>query len=466
MRASKRWWLLLIALGLVRGLLYSAILPPWQGPDEPQHYEYVRLLYEKGRLVQWGDSIPEVEQEVIASMERFDFWRTGRYLQRGNSFAEVWGASCHQLHQPPLAYLLYLGPLLLAPEDITLHFYLMRVLSVLLGVVVIVAAVIAASALRDLHPVLSWAVPAFIVFLPTYTSLSGTINSDHLVEVAVSLVLAFWLVALKSGLSISVTSGLVVFSMIGLLAKRTALVLLPVHLMAVVLYLRVHRPSIFSKRNIAYTLGVAGLALGFVIWLGNRGLAWLSQRAPTVAEWLVKIYLFLPSEQFPFSPNQSYFSAEALSRYVHYARFLFETFWGRFALFQVQWPLAFYVLAAGLSVVALAGLTLFVGRVIKGTYRPPAWLLASLALLAFSVMTMMVMVYANEIRRWDLGWGGWPQARYLFVVIIPIAALFVQGWSEVVPRRYRTAWVSALLVLLLLLDTFSIAFLIIPYFYG
>jgi hypothetical protein len=347
-----------------------------------------------------------------------------------------------------------------------LHFYLMRALSVLLGVVVIVAAVIAASTLRDWHPAFSWAVPAFIVFLPTYASLSGMVNSDHLVEATVSLVLALWLVALKSGLSIPLTGELVVFSLIGLLAKRTALVLLPVHLVAVILYLRVHRPSIFSKRNIVYTLGAIGLVLVFIVWLGGHGLACLSKRAPAVAEWLVKLYLFLPSEQFPFSPDQSYFNAEALSRYAHYARFLFETFWGRFALFQVQWPLAFYVLAAGLSLVALAGLVLFVGRLMRGTYKQPAWLPASFVLLAFSTITMIMMVYANEIRRWDLGWGGWPQARYLFVVIVPIAALFVQGWSEVVPRRYRTAWVGALLVLLVLLDTFSIAFLIIPYFYG
>jgi hypothetical protein len=362
--------------------------------------------------------------------------------------------------------LLYLGPVLLAPQDINLHFYVMRVLSVLLGVVVIIAAVIAASTMRDLYPTLSWAIPAFVVLLPTYTSLSGMVNSDHLVEVTVSLVLAFWLVALKSGLSLPLAGGVLVFSMVGLLAKRTALVLLPVHLVAVMLYLRVHRPSVFSKRNIAYTLGGAGMALGLTIWLGSRGFAWLSQRAPAVADWLVKLYLFLPSEQFPFSLDQSYFSAEALSRYVQYAGFLFETFWGRFALFQVQWPLAFHILAAGLSVIALVGLLLFVGRVTRGTYQRPTWLLASLALLAFSIITMTAMVYANEIRRWDLGWGGWPQARYLFVVIIPIAALFVQGWSELVPQRYRTAWVSALLVLLLSLDTYSMVFLIIPYFYG
>ncbi len=466
MRTSAHWLPILLILGLVRGLLYSAVLPPWQAPDEALHYEYVRLLYETGRLVQWGDSIPAVEQEIITSMERFGFWQTGRYLQRGSSFTEVWGASSHQLHQPPLAYVLYLGPLFLAPQSIVLHLYLMRVLSVLLSLVVILAGYIAANTVWERHSVLSWSVPAFIVFLPTYTALSGTVNNDHLVEAAVSLVLALWLVALKSGLSLPLTGGLVVFSVIGLLAKRTALVLLPVHLVAVILYLRAHHPSIFSKRNFVYTLAAAGLALSFIIWLGSRGFAWLSQRSPAVAEWLVKLYLFLPSEQFPFSPDQSYFSAEAVSRYAHYARFLFETFWGRFALFQVQWPTAFYVLAAGLSLIALTGLVLLVGRVIRGTCRPPAWLLASFVLLAFSIITMTAMVYANEIRRWDLGWGGWPQARYLFVVIIPIAALFVQGWSEVVPQRYRTAWVSALLGLLILLDTFSIAFLIIPYFYG
>ena len=463
---GKRWWLLFIALGLVRGLLYSALIPPWQGPDEPQHFEYVRLLYEKRRLLDWGDNIPAVEQEIIASMGQFDYWRTGRYVHHGATFNEIWDGYSHDLQQPPLAYLLYLGPLLIAPNDIALQLYLMRLLSVLLSLIVIVAALVVANKLWEAHSTLSWAIPAFIVFLPTYMAMSGMVNNDHLAEVAVSLVLAFWVVAFRQGLSIPLVSALIVFSPIGLLAKRTAVVLLPLHVIAVVIYLRLHHPRLFSGRNVFLALGVSVLVLTFVIWLGGAGLAWLSERYPTVAEWLLKIYLFLPSKNFPLSLDHPYFSSEARSLYVHYARFLFETFWGRFALLQVRWPPGLYILAAILSLLALIGLALFGRRVMSKACSLQRWQLATVLFFALSIVSMIALVYASEIRRWDIKWGGWPQARYLFLTIIPIATLFVQGWSELVPQRYRMVWVGALVGLLILLDTFSITCLIIPYFYG
>ena len=463
---GKRWWLLLIALGLVRGLLYSAVLPPWQGPDEIQHYEYVRLLYEKGRLVQWGDNIPAVEQEIIASMERFDFWQTGRYVQRGTTFNEIWGGHAHDLQQPPLAYLLYLGPLLIARDDIVMQLYLMRLLSVLLSLVVIVAALVVANKLWETRPTLTWAIPAFIVLLPTYMSTSSTINNDHLAEAAVSLVLVSWVLAFKQRLSISLVGTLIVISLIGLLAKRTAVVLLPIHVIAVTIYLRLHHSRLFSRRNVVLALGAGALLLSITIWLGGNGLAWLSQHYPTAAEWLLRIYLFLPSDNFPLSLDHPYFSAEALRLYVHYARFLFETFWGRFALLQVRWPPDLYVLAAILSLLALAGLMLLGRRVLRKVYPLQPWQLATLLLFALSTVAMIALVYAKEIRCWDIQWGGWPQARYLFLTIVPIATLFVQGWSELVPERHHTAWVIALLGFLLLLDTFSIVSLIIPHFYG
>jgi len=466
MHASRRWWLLLIALGVVRALLYSAVIPPWQGPDEPQHFEYVRLLYEKRRLLDWGDNIPAVEQEIIASMERFDYWQTGRYVQRGTSFNEIWDTYGHDLQQPPLSYLLYLGPLLIAPGDIALQLYLMRLLSVLLSLVVIVAALIIANKLWGTHPTLSWAIPVFIVFLPTYTAMSGTVNNDHLAEAAVSLVLVFWVLAFKQGLSIPKIGALIVFSLIGMLAKRTAVVLLPVHVIAVIIYFRLHHPRMFSRRNVILALGVGALVLSIVIWLGSTGLAWLSQHDPTVAEWLLKIYLFLPSKNYPLSLDHPYFSSEALRLYVHYARFLFETFWGRFALLQVKWPPALYVLAAILSLLALTGLVLPGRRRLRQDDPLQAWQSATLLFFVFSTATMIALVYVNEIRRWDIQWGGWPQARYLFLTLVPIATLFVQGWSEMVPQRHRSAWVVALVGLLILLDTFSITCLIIPYFYG
>jgi len=466
MRLANRWWLLLIALGLVRGLLYSVLLPPWQQPDEPLHYEYARLIYEKRRLVKWGDSIPEVEREILTSMGRFDFWRTGRYQQRGGTFAEVWGVSPHQLHQPPLAYVMYSGLVRLAPEDTAMQLLLMRVLSVLLSTLTVIAAIIAGASFSDVNPVLAWSIPAFVVLLPTRSALGGAVNNDLLAEAAVSLTLALWLLALRSGLSTPLAGGLVAFTIVALLAKRTGLVLLAVHVVAVALYLRVHHRGIVSKRSAVYVVGVFALVFGLFVWLGRNTLAWLSQQAPATAEWLIKIYFFLPSKQFPFSVDQPYLSAEAFRRYVQYALFLFDTFWGRFAWFQVKWPSGLYAVAAVLSLMSLLGLALLGSRLVRGSYRELTGQRAGLWLFVFSVAAMLAIVYANEIRRWDLGWGGWPQARYLFVVIVPIATFFVLGWSELVPQRFRSRWVFGLLCLLLLLDAYSQIFVIIPYFYG
>ncbi len=463
---DKRWWLLLIALGLVRGLLYSALIPPWQGPDEPQHYEYVRLLREKGRLLQWGDSTPTVEQEVIASMGQFDYWRTGRYVYPGSTFNEIWDGYAHDLQQPPLAYLLYLGALLIAPDDVALQLYLMRLLSVLLSLIVIIAALEVASMLWPAHSSLRWAIPAFIVFLPTYMAMGGMVNNDHLAEVAVSLVLASWVVAFKQGLSIPLVGALIMLSPIGLLAKRTAIILLPLHVIAAVIYLWLHHRRVLSGKNVILALLASGLALSIIFWTGNSGLTWLSKHRPIIAEWLLKIYLFLPSKNFPLSLDHPYLSSEALQLYAHYARFLFETFWGRFALLQVCWPPALYILAGLLSLLALTGLVLFARRVVTRTYSLQDWQLATFLLFAFSAAVMVILIYANEIRRWDIEWGGWPQGRYLFPTIVPIATLFVLGWSELVPPRHRRMWVTALIGILIGLDTFSMTSLIIPYFYG
>ena len=163
---------LLFVLALVRGLIYSAVVPPWQAPDEPRHFEYVKLLYEKGRLVGWGDATPSLEQEIIASMRRFDYWRYGHSdappLAPGESptsFRQIWAwpGTQHELHQPPLAYLVYLMPLAFtASQDTALQLYAMRMLSILLGVAVVLIAFRTADELFPDNSLLALAIPTFV----------------------------------------------------------------------------------------------------------------------------------------------------------------------------------------------------------------------------------------------------------------------------------------------------------------
>ena len=41
------WLVSLFLFAVVARGVVALTLPPWQGPDEPKHFEYVRLLVEK-----------------------------------------------------------------------------------------------------------------------------------------------------------------------------------------------------------------------------------------------------------------------------------------------------------------------------------------------------------------------------------------------------------------------------------
>ena len=37
-------WIAVLGLAVAKGLVWSAVLPPWYGPDEASHYAYVQEL--------------------------------------------------------------------------------------------------------------------------------------------------------------------------------------------------------------------------------------------------------------------------------------------------------------------------------------------------------------------------------------------------------------------------------------
>lgn len=473
---------LLLGLALVRGLIYSAAVPPWQAPDEPRHFEYVKLLYAKGRLVGWGDVTPSVEQEIIASMRRFDYWRYGHSdappLAPGElptSFGQIWAwpGTQHELHQPPLSYLFYLVPLALtAGQDTALQLYAMRLLSIFLGVAVVLIAFWIADELFPDNSLLALAIPTFVAFLPMHTFLTSTVNNDHLAEVFVCLLLMILVRGFRRGFSLWSLGVIILVVVGGLLAKRTALVAVAISLVVLPLYLWRRPVSLglnWRKALLSLTvvLGIMALVAAIILYWSQTTAA--VNRIGSGQDWLMKFYLFLPSEQFPASLRYNLISPQAFQLYQQYLWFLFQTFWARFGWQNI--PLAswgYYTLAV-VSLMALLGLGLFVIRARQRMSRLEWWQQRVLILFAFSIALAGALVIGREIRNWDLnlarGGPGWPAGRYLFPVIIPIATLFVLGWSELAPQRYRAAWTMVLPGLLFLLDSFSLLFLLIPYFY-
>src|SRR5262249_16882930 len=139
----------------------ALIVPPWQGPDEPKHFEYIRLLVDKRdqlwrehRLLRLDDAVPELQRAIIASMVRHHFWE---YANRAvpsvppTTFYPLWEGSSPQLKHTYSPYHFLLAPLLLPFQSAPLETQLtvVRLGSALLSALTVAVAYLAG---RELVP--------------------------------------------------------------------------------------------------------------------------------------------------------------------------------------------------------------------------------------------------------------------------------------------------------------------------
>jgi hypothetical protein len=183
--------LLILALALVRGLLYLAVMPPWQHYDEPTHFEYVRLLATRKRLPQPGDYDLALRREIAASMQAANFWK-----DLGPPTLDFWteqppDIGLSELEHPPLYYALLAVPQLLAAhQSVETQLYLARLTSLLLYLAVVGGAY---GLAREVLPRRRWlpeAVATFIACLPPLTDLMSSVNND--VGAAAATTLFLW----------------------------------------------------------------------------------------------------------------------------------------------------------------------------------------------------------------------------------------------------------------------------------
>jgi 4-amino-4-deoxy-L-arabinose transferase-like glycosyltransferase len=159
-------------------VLFAVYTPPWQAPDEPAHYNYVRYLVEKGQfpILQMGDYsqgyldwIKEAKFPPILSIDSI------RY----------------ESHQPPLYYLLA-APLFAVTGGALLP---LRLFSVLLGAGLVFLAYLIGRRVFPAWPALALAVAAFVAFLPQHLATVAQVGNDALAELllaAVLLMLVGW----------------------------------------------------------------------------------------------------------------------------------------------------------------------------------------------------------------------------------------------------------------------------------
>lgn len=148
------WLAALLLYVLCRGLLMAAIVPPWQGPDEPSHFEYVVLTArQRGPPV---STDPALQAQILASMQaaRWYAWLgeaappapPGRF----DDLPRLADAPTQVGSETPLGYLPYLPAAWLAlPRGLEAALAAMRLSSVGLSLLLVVAVLGAARLALD-----------------------------------------------------------------------------------------------------------------------------------------------------------------------------------------------------------------------------------------------------------------------------------------------------------------------------
>ena len=170
---------LILLAGLIHGLLYVFLLPPWQHYDEPGHFEVAWLIANKPGLLSAGEYDQGMRREVAASMVEHGFFKDLNIQPNLlDQNTPIW-IGISQTDNPPIYYCIASLPLRLVPtSDIVFQLYLCRLVSLLLYLLTLLAACGAVSELTRPGNPARWLVPAMLVLLPGFTELMTAVNSD------------------------------------------------------------------------------------------------------------------------------------------------------------------------------------------------------------------------------------------------------------------------------------------------
>jgi hypothetical protein len=427
---------LIIVIYLVIGTLYALLTPPWQIPDEPAHYNYVRFVAENLRypVLQMGDYPHEYLEEIKA---------------KGFPPEMSIDPIRYEFHQPPLYYSLAVPFYWLtrfwppAQQVIALRF-----LSLFMGGGIVYLAYLIAREAFPTNEALALGTAAVVAGVPMHIAMLAAVNNDGLVELMLAGIL--WMLVRyikeerkeKEGTKRGIPWRLVrlgVLVGLGILAKTAALVSIPLALVAVVLAIG-HRPSAIRCRLSPISYQLFGIFLPTLLltlpWFvrnvsvygGLDILGWTRHDAIVVG-------------QLRTADGLAQYGVAKLAKDLLLTTF--RSFWAQFGWMGVLVDERIYLLLALLCAVVGSGFFLYLARVIRQRGTLSAYQKAALGLLALSAcLTLLSYLWYNTkfIQH---------QGRYLFPALVPLGLFFALGLREVLTKE-RAKVIAPLCLLALL----------------
>jgi hypothetical protein len=232
------WMTWVLILGLLNGLLYVFIVPPWQHYDEPNHFEYVWLVAQRGSIPQPGDFDPGMRRAVAESMIEHGFFGPLGFLPDLEApDGDIWIGQYPQVGDPPLYYVWAALPvkLLQGAGDITQQLYAARLASLVLFLLTLIAACGVIGELTPPRHVLRLLFPLSLALLPAFVDLMTAVNNDAAAVAVFSWFLWGATRLVQRGLNWVDLIWSLAFAILGLFTRQTAYFAILILPLAVVL---------------------------------------------------------------------------------------------------------------------------------------------------------------------------------------------------------------------------------------
>lgn len=420
MNVTRRLLLWGVPVLLLIGLSawYTSLIPPFEGPDEPEHTAYIFWLVEKRRLPPQGEAAWETPVRQEAGQPPLYYLLAALPTAIG------------QLHNPPAVYRPNPYFPSAAPgnvpdnKNIAVHYptdtrplrgqwlgiYLARLVSLLFGVILVLATLALAGEVRPGRPTVTFAAGLLVALTPQVIFLSSVISNE--MAVAALSTAALWLLARllrrgpawEWGLLLGLVYGL------ALLAKSNSLLLAPVLAAGFGWLWWQHRQD---WRAVVGTVLAAGTAVLLTAgwWYGRNFLLYgapFGLESHCYAPWA---YCDAPTQRQP------------LAEWVE----VFQSYWAAFGWGNIKfagWVYGLLGLAVAGAVVGLARQVLWRWR------RGQMWDTTAVLLLLLALACLLTAV---SLEMWMQTVTA-PHGRLLYPAIGAASVLLVTGWCGLRPR--------------------------------
>lgn len=431
----------ILALALVRGFLYAAVIPPWQAPDEPAQFERAKAALITTDWNSTSKNPPAWYEDLRDSLLTFEFLNyTLSRLQNGpessldryiDLYQEIYGGT----YGSRFTYALIGLPILLIQHhNITLQLYLVRLNMILMSVIIIFLAYLTTRTIFPKSDFLVLGVPTLILFIPQHTHILATVNNGNLAELLATAALYFIARGLGQRKSLPNLGLTLALALAAMWTKATAFFFL-------------------------FTFSSLGL---FYLWRYRHRWPWLLLALILLGS---LVYFLAPqrltllfSQAWSFlSRRQFYFNPQVISD-------IFKSFWAMpgWAILRL-YPL-WYQIWLVVCLLSIVGLAVFLISKWK-----------SLSLEQFQLQKQTLLVFALSIGAAVAIQVGWHvltgtmlyrQGRSLYPVIVPIAIFLMLGWQQFIPIARQRSGLLAITLVLLLFDSMVLFDYIVPFFYS